>query len=59
MFFEKVTGFRQLIDFMTPPMSLSVAAAFDDQAPGKEKNNPNHHNTNFAGAAVGEISLNT
>lgn len=43
LFFQEVTGFCQLIDFVTPPMSLSVAAAFDDQTPGKEKNDPNHN----------------
>lgn len=34
--FEEVTSFCKPVDFMAPPMSLSVAAALDDQTPEQQ-----------------------
>lgn len=33
----EVTGFCQLIDFITPPTRLSVAATFDNETPKENK----------------------
>lgn len=35
--FEEITGVCQMVDFMTPPVGLSVAAALNDQTPAQKK----------------------
>lgn len=36
--FEEITGVCQMVDFMTPPVGLSVAATLNDQIPAQKKN---------------------
>lgn len=38
--FEEITGVGQMVDFMTPPVGLSVAATLNDQIPAQKKKAP-------------------